>query len=245
MSVLRIENLQRTFGTGQTAVHALRGVSFQVEEGEFVAIMGPSGSGKSTMMNQLGCLDRPSDGRYWVDGMEVSKMDDEQLADLRNQKIGFIFQGFHLLPRTSAVENVELPLLYRGLPVKERRERCKEALLSVGLGHRFDHYPAQMSGGEQQRVAIARALVTKPKILLADEPTGNLDSETTVSVMQILQDLNDRGLTILLVTHEPEIACYMKRIIRFRDGCLQTDEPVTVRQRAASVLAEMKRFRAS
>jgi len=245
MSVLRIENLQRTFGTGQTAVHALRGVSFRVEEGEFVAIMGPSGSGKSTMMNQLGCLDRPSDGRYWVDGMEVSKMDDEQLADLRNQKIGFIFQGFHLLPRTSAVENVELPLLYRGLPVKERRERCKEALLSVGLGHRFDHYPAQMSGGEQQRVAIARALVTKPKILLADEPTGNLDSETTLSVMQILQDLNEHGLTILLVTHEPEISCFMKRVIRFRDGCIQTDEPVTVRQRAASALAEMKRFRAS
>lgn len=245
MSVLRIENLQRTFGAGQTAVHALRGVSFRVEEGEFVAIMGPSGSGKSTMMNQLGCLDRPSDGRYWVDGMEVSKMDDEQLADLRNQKIGFIFQGFHLLPRTSAVENVELPLLYRGLPVKERRERCKEALLSVGLGHRFDHYPAQMSGGEQQRVAIARALVTKPKILLADEPTGNLDSETTLSVMQILQDLNEHGLTILLVTHEPEISCFMKRVIRFRDGCIQTDEPVTVRQRAASALAEMKRFRAS
>ena len=239
MSVLRIENLQRTFGAGQTAVHALRGVSFRVEEGEFVAIMGPSGSGKSTMMNQLGCLDRPSDG------MEVSKMDDEQLADLRNQKIGFIFQGFHLLPRTSAVENVELPLLYRGLPVKERRERCKEALLSVGLGHRFDHYPAQMSGGEQQRVAIARALVTKPKILLADEPTGNLDSETTLSVMQILQDLNEHGLTILLVTHEPEISCFMKRVIRFRDGCIQTDEPVTVRQRAASALAEMKRFRAS
>ena len=237
--------MQRTFGTGQTAVHALRGVSFRVEEGEFVAIMGPSGSGKSTMMNQLGCLDRPSDGRYWVDGMEVSKMDDEQLADLRNQKIGFIFQGFHLLPRTSAVENVELPLLYRGLPVKERRERCKEALLSVGLGHRFDHYPAQMSGGEQQRVAIARALVTKPKILLADEPTGNLDSETTLSVMQILQDLNEHGLTILLVTHEPEISCFMKRVIRFRDGCIQTDEPVTVRQRAASALAEMKRFRAS
>ena len=245
MSVLRIENLQRTFGAGQTAVHALRGVSFRVEEGEFVAIMGPSGSGKSTMMNQLGCLDRPSDGRYWVDGMEVSKMDDEQLADLRNQKIGFIFQGFHLLPRTSAVENVELPLLYRGLPVKERRERCKEALLSVGLGHRFDHYPAQMSGGEQQRVAIARALVTKPKILLADEPTGNLDSETTLSVMQILQDLNEHGLTILLVTHEPEISCFMKRVIRFRDGCIHTDEPVTVRQRVASALAEMKRFRAS
>ena len=245
MAVLTIENLQRTFGTGQNAVRALRGVSFVVEEGEFVAIMGPSGSGKSTMMNQLGCLDRPSEGRYWVDGMEVSRMDDEQLADLRNQKIGFIFQGFHLLPRTSAVENVELPLLYRGMPIKERRERCKEALTSVGLGHRFDHYPAQMSGGEQQRVAIARALVTRPKILLADEPTGNLDSETTLSVMQILQELNDEGLTILLVTHEPEIACYMKRIIRFRDGRIQTDEPVTSRQRAASVLAEMQRFRAS
>jgi len=233
MAVLRIHELKRTFGSGDTAVHALRGVSFEVEEGEFIAIMGPSGSGKSTMMNQLGCLDRPSGGKYWVDGLEVSKMDDEELADLRNLKIGFIFQGFHLLPRTSAVENVELPLLYRGIPQKKRRELCKEALTAVGLAHRFEHYPAQLSGGEQQRVAIARALVTKPKILLADEPTGNLDSETTLSVMNILQGLNDQGLTILLVTHEPEIACFMKRIIRFRDGAIQSDEPVLRRERAS------------
>lgn len=203
-----------------------------------MAIMGPSGSGKSTMMNQLGLLDRPSSGRYWVDGVEVSKLNEDQLAELRNQKIGFVFQGFHLLARTTAVENVELPLIYRGMPAKERRERCKEALISVGLGHRFDHYPAQMSGGEQQRVAIARALVTRPAILLADEPTGNLDTRTSLEVMRILQELNDDGLTILLVTHEPDIALYTKRLISFRDGLILRDEVVANRRRAGQDLLE-------
>lgn len=237
--VLRIKDLTRTFGEGQAAVRALRGVSFEVMPGEFLAIMGPSGSGKSTMMNQLGCLDRPTSGQYWIDDREVSKLDDDQLAELRNLKIGFVFQGFHLLPRTSAVENVELPLLYRGMPVKERRARCVEALRSVNLGHRLDHYPAQMSGGEQQRVAIARALVTQPKILLADEPTGNLDSATTLQVMQILQDLNDQGLTILMVTHEPEIAVFVKRVITFADGRIRSDNPVLTRERAQPALQRL------
>lgn len=233
-----IDNLTRTYGKGSAAVSALKGVSFVVKPGEFMAIMGPSGSGKSTMMNQLGLLDRPSSGRYWVDGVEVSKLNEDQLAELRNQKIGFVFQGFHLLARTTAVENVELPLIYRGMPAKERRERCKEALISVGLGHRFDHYPAQMSGGEQQRVAIARALVTRPAILLADEPTGNLDTRTSLEVMRILQELNDDGLTILLVTHEPDIALYTKRLISFRDGLILRDEVVANRRRAGQDLLE-------
>lgn len=238
MSLLMIDNLTRTYGKGSAAVSALKGVSFVVKPGEFMAIMGPSGSGKSTMMNQLGLLDRPSSGRYWVDGVEVSKLNEDQLAELRNQKIGFVFQGFHLLARTTAVENVELPLIYRGMPAKERRERCKEALISVGLGHRFDHYPAQMSGGEQQRVAIARALVTRPAILLADEPTGNLDTRTSLEVMRILQELNDDGLTILLVTHEPDIALYTKRLISFRDGLILRDEVVANRRRAGQDLLE-------
>lgn len=234
--LLLVDELTRTYGQGSAAVSALRGVSFSVHPGEFLAIMGPSGSGKSTMMNQLGLLDRPSTGRYWVDGVEVSKLNEDQLADLRNQKIGFVFQGFHLLPRTTAVENVELPLVYRGMAVKQRRELCKEALASVGLGHRFDHYPAQMSGGEQQRVAIARALVTRPAILLADEPTGNLDTRTSLEVMRILQDLNDAGLTVLMVTHEPDIALYTKRLIRFRDGRILQDEMVMGRRRASEDL---------
>ena len=239
MSLLLIDDLARTYGKGSAAVSALKGVSFAVEPGEFLAIMGPSGSGKSTMMNQLGLLDRPSSGRYWVDGVEVSRLDENQLAELRNQKIGFVFQGFHLLPRTTAVENVELPLVYRGMPSKERRERCKEALSAVGLGHRFDHHPAQMSGGEQQRVAIARALVTQPAILLADEPTGNLDTRTSLEVMRILQGLNDNGLTVLLVTHEPDIALYTKRLITFRDGCILRDEAVREGRRAGQDLLEL------
>ncbi len=239
MDLLLIDDLARTYGTGSGAVSALKGVSFRVEPGEFIAIMGPSGSGKSTMMNQLGLLDRPSSGRYWVDGVEVSKLDDDELAVLRNQKIGFVFQGFHLLPRTTAMENVELPLVYRGMPAKERRERCQKALTSVGLGHRLDHHPAQMSGGEQQRVAIARALVTQPSILLADEPTGNLDTKTTLEVMRILQGLNDKGLTILLVTHEPEIALYTKRLLTFRDGRIVRDDQVNGRRRADLDLLEL------
>ncbi|MFA5507903.1 MAG: ABC transporter ATP-binding protein [Vulcanimicrobiota bacterium] len=237
--VLRIEQLERTFGKGPAAVRALRGVTFNVQKGEFLAIMGPSGSGKSTMMNLLGCLARPSQGRYWVDGVEVSRMDDEQLADLRNQKLGFVFQGFHLLPRATAAENVELPLLYRGMPHKQRRLLCHKVMESVGLGHRLDHYPAQMSGGEQQRVAIARALVTEPTILLADEPTGNLDSKTSLKVMQILQELNDQGLTILLVTHETEMATFVKRVIHFRDGLLVSDEPVAKPERAEDALKRL------
>ncbi len=239
MALLVVDNLTRTYGSGSGQVVALGGVSFSVSPGDFLAIMGPSGSGKSTMMNQLGLLDRPTSGRYWVDEVEVSKLSDDELAELRNRKLGFVFQGFHLLPRTTAVENVELPLLYRGLPRKERRERCKEVLASVGLGHRFDHYPAQMSGGEQQRVAIARALVTEPSILLADEPTGNLDTRTTLEVMRILQELNDSGLTLLMVTHEPEISLYTKRLISFRDGKLLRDEPVHERRRASDDIAEL------
>lgn len=239
MGLLKISNLTRTYGKGSAAVAALKGVSFTVEPGEFLAIMGPSGSGKSTMMNQLGLLDRPSSGHYRVDGVEVSGLNEDELAELRNQKIGFVFQGFHLLPRTTAVENVELPLVYRGMPGRERRERCKEALTSVGLGHRFDHHPSQMSGGEQQRVAIARALVTRPAILLADEPTGNLDTRTSLEVMRILQELNDSGLTILLVTHEPDIALYTKRLISFRDGRILRDEPVVGRRRAGQDLLEV------
>lgn len=239
MSQLVVDSLTRTYGSGSGQVSALQGVSFSVGAGDFVAIMGPSGSGKSTMMNQLGLLDRPTSGRYWVDEVEVSKLSDDQLAELRNQKLGFVFQGFHLLPRTTAVENVELPLLYRGVGKRERRERCKEVLASVGLGHRFDHYPAQMSGGEQQRVAIARALVTEPSILLADEPTGNLDTRTTLEVMRILQELNDSGLTLLMVTHEPEIALYTRRLISFRDGAILRDEPVGERRRAEQDLLEL------
>jgi putative ABC transport system ATP-binding protein len=239
MSLLVIDDLVRTYGKGSAAVQALKGVSFKVEPGEFLAIMGPSGSGKSTMMNQLGLLDRPSSGRYQVDGVEVSRLSEDELAELRNQKIGFVFQGFHLLPRTTAMENVELPLVYRGMPARQRRERCKEALTSVGLGHRLDHHPAQMSGGEQQRVAIARALVTRPAILLADEPTGNLDTRTSLEVMRILQELNDAGLTVLLVTHEPDIALYTRRLITFRDGRILRDEPVVPRRRAGQDLLEV------
>ena len=239
MSLLVIEDLVRTYGRAGAAVAALKGVSFSVEPGEFLAVMGPSGSGKSTMMNQLGLLDRPSSGRYWVDGVEVSKLDDDRLAELRNQKIGFVFQGFHLLPRTTAMENVELPLVYRGMASGQRRQRCRQALIDVGLSHRFDHHPSEMSGGEQQRVAIARALVTQPAILLADEPTGNLDTRTSLELMRILQDLNDEGLTILMVTHEPDIALYTKRLITFRDGLIVSDQAVLDRRFAGQDLLQL------
>ncbi|MCA9792438.1 MAG: ABC transporter ATP-binding protein [Candidatus Eremiobacteraeota bacterium] len=209
---------------GGVEVHALRGVDLSIEAGEFVAIMGPSGSGKSTMMNTLGCLDRPTSGSYRLDGQEVAQMSSDEWAWIRNRKLGFIFQGFNLLSRTTALENVELPLLYRGIKdAAERRKLSMEALESVGLGKRSHHVPSQMSGGEQQRVAIARALVTQPVVLLADEPTGNLDTKTTDDVLALFEGLHQRGQTIILVTHEPEVALKCKRVVLFRDGLIVGD----------------------
>ena len=215
---------------GEVEVRALRGISLTIEQGEFVAIMGASGSGKSTFMNILGCLDYSSEGDYYLDNVHVNALNKRQLADIRNQKIGFVFQGFNLLPRTSAVENVELPLLYdRRHHVKNPYKKAIESLRRVGLGERLDHEPSQLSGGQQQRVAIARALVSDPAIILADEPTGNLDTQTSTEVMALFQELNNQGITILLVTHEPDIAQYTKRIVELRDGVLRRDEPVNNR----------------
>jgi putative ABC transport system ATP-binding protein len=232
--MIAVRELVKTYDLGEQQVRALRGVTLSVMPGEFVALTGPSGSGKSTFMHLLGCLDRPTAGQYVLDGRDVSSFSTRDLSQVRNREIGFVFQGFNLLPRTSAVENVELPLLYaRGIGAKERRTRSVEALHSVGLGDRLDHHPNQLSGGQQQRVAIARALVNTPKLLLADEPTGNLDSRTSVEVMGILQRLNeDRGLTIVLVTHETDIAEFGTRIVRFRDGKLHSDRAVSVRRSA-------------
>ena len=235
-AVLRVEELHKYYELGETRVHALRGVSLEIQRGEFVAIMGASGSGKSTFMNILGCLDRASAGRYLLEGTDVSQHDKKALALIRNQKIGFVFQGFNLLARTTALENTELPTLYTNIDKAEREKRASEALALVGLAERAQHYPSQMSGGQQQRVAIARALVNRPSILLADEPTGNLDSRTSVEIMQILQDLNDKGLTIVLVTHEHDIAQFAKRVLVFRDGRIRKDDPVINRPRAAEVL---------
>jgi len=235
-AVLRVEALHKYYQLGETRVHALRGVSLEIQRGEFVAIMGASGSGKSTFMNILGCLDRASAGRYLIEGIDVSQHDKKALALIRNQKIGFIFQGFNLLARTTALENTELPTLYAKIDKAEREKRASEALALVGLAERAQHYPSQMSGGQQQRVAIARALVNRPSILLADEPTGNLDSRTSVEIMQILQDLNDKGLTIVLVTHEHDIAQFAKRVLVFRDGTIRKDDPVIKRPNAAEVL---------
>jgi len=221
---------------GQTRVHALRGVSVGVTAGEFVAIMGASGSGKSTFMNILGCLDRPTSGRYSLEGVDVSTLGKPELAVIRNRKIGFVFQGFNLLPRTTALENTQLPTLYAPIGKAERDQRASEALAMVGLADRAGHYPSQMSGGQQQRVAIARALVNRPAILLADEPTGNLDSRTSVEIMEIFQGLNDRGLTVVLVTHEHDIAQFAKRVFTFRDGLIRKDAPVPDRLRANEVL---------
>lgn len=235
-SVLRAEELHKYYEMGDSRVHALRGVSLAVERGGFIAIMGASGSGKSTLMNLLGCLDRPSSGRYYIEGSDVASLDKRALAGIRNRKIGFVFQGFNLIPRTTALENTALPTLYSHLDKTSRLERAREALALVGLGDRMEHYPSQMSGGQQQRVAIARALVNHPSILLADEPTGNLDSRTSVELMSVIQGLNEGGLTIVLVTHEPDIARYARRIIVVRDGTIRSDEPVNDRLQAREVL---------
>lgn len=240
-AVIHLDAVSKTYKSGDVEVHAVRSVSLEIHAGEFVAIMGSSGSGKSSMMNMLGCLDRPTGGGYYLDGVDVSKLDRNQLADIRNQKIGFIFQGFNLLSRTSALENVELPMFYARHEVspKEQRERAMKALEMVGLAKRFDHHPNQLSGGQQQRVAIARALVNQPALLLADEPTGNLDSRTSVEIMDAFQELNDRGITIIMVTHEPDIAAYTRRNIVMRDGVIVTDKMVANRTNAK---AELRRL---
>jgi putative ABC transport system ATP-binding protein len=237
--VIAVQDIHKIYQLGETQVHALRGVSLDIRRGEFVAIMGASGSGKSTFMNMLGCLDRPSSGRYLLEGTDVARLDKKQLAAIRNRKIGFVFQGFNLLARTTALENTELPTLYARIDKLERHRRALEALKMVGLGARTDHFPSQLSGGQQQRVAIARALVNQPSILLADEPTGNLDSRTSVELMEIFQSLNDRGLTIILVTHEHDIAQFAKRNIVFRDGKIRRDEAAANRAIAGEVLKTM------
>jgi len=237
--VIRVEDLHKYYELGETRVHALRGVSLEIRRGEFLAIMGASGSGKSSFMNILGCLDRPSSGRYLLEGTDVSRHDKRALALIRNQKIGFVFQGFNLLSRTTALENTELPTLYTKIDKVEREKRAAEALAMVGLAERAQHFPSQMSGGQQQRVAIARALVNRPSILLADEPTGNLDSRTSVEIMEIFQILNDKGLTIVLVTHEHDIAQFSRRVLVFRDGKIRKDDPVLNRPRASHVLQSL------
>jgi len=222
--LIDVQDLAKDYRMGAQTVHALRGVTLTIRAGEFVAVMGPSGSGKSTFMNLLGCLDGPTAGRYLLDGQDVSGLSASALARVRNQKIGFVFQGFNLLARTSALENVELPLLYGSLSSAERRARANHTLEAVGLSNRADHQPSQLSGGQQQRVAIARALVNTPALILADEPTGNLDTRTSVEIMALLQTLNRQGITVVLVTHERDIAEYATRVIYFRDGRLQRDE---------------------
>ncbi|MDX2187454.1 MAG: ABC transporter ATP-binding protein [Opitutaceae bacterium] len=239
--VIRLENVFKTYANGEVEVHAVRGVSLAIERGEFVALMGPSGSGKSTLMNMLGCLDRPTRGHYWLDGTDSAALDRDERATLRNRKLGFVFQGFNLLSRTSALENVELPMLYadRKIPSREMRERAMRALERVGLGERADHTPSQLSGGQQQRVAIARALVNEPSVLLADEPTGNLDSRTSVEIMGLFQELNEAGITVLMVTHELDIAQYCKRNLVLRDGRIVSDLPVPRRLRAPEELTKL------
>ena len=227
--LVHLDDVHKTYRSGEMEVRAVRGVSLDIQQGEFVALMGASGSGKSTLMNILGCLDRPSAGRYILDRSDVSGLDRDELADIRNSKIGFVFQGFNLLPRTSALENVELPLLYgkHRLSNAQLREKADAVLASVGLQGREDHHPSQLSGGQQQRVAIARALINDPEVLLADEPTGNLDSRTSVEIMGVFQQLNERGITIIMVTHEPDIASYARRNVVMRDGLVQSDRAVS------------------
>jgi putative ABC transport system ATP-binding protein len=221
--LVRLEDVTKVYRMGDVELRALAGVTLDIHPGEFTAIMGASGSGKSTLMNLLGCLDRPTSGRYLLEGREISSLGNDELAALRNRTIGFVFQSFNLLSRTSALENVELPLLYAGVPTAERHQRARESLQLVGLGDRLDHHPNQMSGGQQQRVAIARALVNRPRILLADEPTGNLDSHTSEDVMALFQALGHTGITVILVTHEPDIAAYAARVITMRDGLIRSD----------------------
>ena len=239
--VIAVKNLVKTYVVGEVEVRALRGVNLEVQRGEFLAVTGPSGSGKSTFMHIVGCLDRPTSGQYFLDGQDVSRMSKDALAAVRNRKIGFVFQGFNLLSRTSALDNVELPLLYgSGLKASERHRRAMDMLNAVGLANRADHHPNQLSGGQQQRVAIARALINNPSIVLADEPTGNLDSKTSIEVMDIFQRLNgERGITVVLITHEHDIAEYGTRIVSFRDGLVVADKAVQRRRVAADELAAL------
>ncbi len=232
--MIHIDDVTKTYQMGQVQVHALRSVSLAIERGEFVTIMGPSGSGKSTLMNLIGCLDTPTSGTYTLDGQDVSQLGQRQLAHIRNHEIGFVFQGFNLLARTTAERQVELPLLYAGVGAADRRERAREALETVGLGNRLRHRPDELSGGQQQRVAIARALVTRPSIILADEPTGNLDTRTGHVVLELFQRLNDEGITVVFVTHDPETAEYGKRIVRIRDGEIVGDERVAAKRSGQS-----------
>ena len=240
--VIKLADIHKVYHTGEVDVHAVRGISLEIFPGEFVSIMGSSGSGKSTLMNMIGALDRPSDGHYLLDGIDVSTLNRDALADVRNEKIGFVFQGFNLLSRTSALENVEMPMLYNRHRIQshEQRERALHALELVGLGSRADHHPNQLSGGQQQRVAIARALVNRPSLLLADEPTGNLDSQTSIEIMGVFQKLNDQGITIIMVTHELDIARYTKRMVVLRDGKIVTDEPVRNRSIADAELRQLR-----
>jgi putative ABC transport system ATP-binding protein len=223
--LIDIRDITKVYDMGEERVHALNGVSLGVERGEYVAVMGPSGSGKSTLMNLIGCLDTPTSGSYVLNGREVARMTDDELAQIRNQEIGFVFQTFNLLPRTTALQQVELPLVYSGVPKKDRRDRAVRALEAVGLGDRMGHHPNEMSGGQRQRVAVARALINDPSILLADEPTGNLDSQTGAEIMTLFDELNSRGNTIILVTHEEDIAAHARRIVRLRDGKIREDRP--------------------
>ena len=241
-AVIQLDAVEKTYHTGEVDVRAVRGVSLTIQPGEFVAIMGSSGSGKSTLMNIIGCLDRATAGRYHLDGVDVSRLNRDQLADIRNEKLGFIFQGFNLLARTAAVENVELPMLYqhKNISARERRERALQSLDIVGLAQRSGHFPSQLSGGQQQRVAIARALVNQPAVLLADEPTGNLDTQTSIEIMGVFQKLNEQGITIMMVTHELDIAHYTKRMVVLRDGLIVSDTPVANRLNAEKELSRLK-----
>lgn len=241
--MITLSNLTKVYKTGDVEVRALNGVDLSISQGEFVSIMGPSGSGKSTMMNILGCLDRPSSGKYLLDGLNIREADDNQLAEIRNKKIGFVFQSFNLLSRTTALENVELPMLYAGLGARERHEKALKALKAVGLEDRVHHKPNELSGGQQQRVAIARSLVNDPLIIMADEPTGNLDSRSSEEIMSIFQQLNETGITIALVTHEPDIARFSKRIVHFKDGVIDNDELVGKRSIAQGPHLEFVRQR--